>query len=62
MLSSEFCEISKNTFSYTTPPVVASQPMQCEIIATAIKTRHPNMIGKLPNQTFLEAIHSVNDM
>ena len=25
VFSYEFCEISKNTFSYTTPPVVASE-------------------------------------
>ena len=30
MLSCEICEISKNTFSYRTPPVAASQNMKAE--------------------------------
>ena len=27
LFSCDFCEISKNTFSYTTPPVAASAPL-----------------------------------
>ena len=32
VFSYEFCEISKNTFSYRTPPVAASESLQREAV------------------------------
>ena len=41
VFSCEFCEISKNTFSYRTPPVAASQPMKSNPSPIRIFSRFP---------------------
>ena len=42
MFSCEFCEISRNTFSYRTPPVAASKPRLTE----GVSRIPPNFIKK----------------
>ena len=57
MLSCEFCEISKNTFSYRTPPVPDSVKSYADVFFTTSLTCHLSDIFKINVRKIMENIN-----